>query len=137
MALSETVKFIWPFVNTCGEFVRRYTIEFIGTFFLVVAIGLTGDPLTIGLMLAAAIYMGGHISLAHYNPAITLAFWMRKEITNKDVPGYIIAQILGAVTASYFCLFLTGKTFHVVVVKHTHFLLPRYCLASKLDVWRV
>ena len=41
---------------------KNYITEFIGTFFLVLTIGLTGDPLAIGVMLMAIIYMGGHIS---------------------------------------------------------------------------
>ncbi|MCH7826938.1 MAG: porin, partial [Bacteroidetes bacterium] len=46
---------------------RNYLMEFIGTMFLVLAIGFSNNPLAIGLMLMAMVYMGGHISGGHYN----------------------------------------------------------------------
>ena len=52
---------------------KRYMMEFVGTFFLTVAISLVGNPATIGLILMAMIYVGGHISGAHFNPAVTFA----------------------------------------------------------------
>ena len=87
---------------------KKYTVEFIGTFFLVLTIVLTANgtyiqlaPLAIGLMLTALIYAGGHVSGAHYNPAITLAFWLRGKCLAKDIPGYVIAQIVGGLLAAF------------------------------------
>jgi aquaporin Z len=94
---------------------RKYTTEFIGTFFLVFAIvtsvlgGSPLAPLAIGVTLAAMVFAGGHISGAHYNPAVTLAVWIRGKIDSRDVPGYIAAQVAGAVAA--------GAIAHVVVGK--------------------
>ena len=51
---------------------KKYITEIIGTFFLVLIIGLTGNPIAIGLGLSVLVYMGAHISGAHYNPAVTL-----------------------------------------------------------------
>lgn len=85
---------------------RRYATEFIGTFFLVFTIGNTvlakADlaPLAIGMALAALVYAGGHISGAHYNPAITVAVHLRGRLPGADVGPYIAAQILGATTAA-------------------------------------
>lgn len=90
---------------------RSYTMEFIGTMFLVLAIGLTGDPWAIGAMLIALIYMGGYISGAHYNPAVTIAIWMRGKLAIRDVLPYIFAQVLGALVAAATCYYMTGKTF--------------------------
>ena len=64
---------------------NKYITEFIGTFFLVFTIGLVvikpgADafaPIAIGSALMVMIYAGGHISGAHYNPAVTLAVWLR------------------------------------------------------------
>lgn len=82
--------------------------EFIGTYFLMLVIGLAAvppqdagamAPLGIAAILIGMIYMGGHISKAHYNPAITLAFFMRKKI---DVAGaliFVVAQFAAAAAA--------------------------------------
>ena len=64
---------------------KNYIVEFIGTFFLVLVVGLTAGspgaaafaPVAIGTILMVMVYMGGHISGAHYNPAVTLAVLMR------------------------------------------------------------
>ena len=89
---------------------HKYLMEFIGTMFLVLAVGLTGNALAIGLMLAVMIYMGGHISGAHYNPAVTLAIVMRGKMEAKDVVPYMAVQIGGALVAALICAFL-GKGF--------------------------
>ena len=53
---------------------KIYIVEFIGTFFLILVIALTGNPIAIGAILAAMVYFGEQISGAHYNPAVTLGF---------------------------------------------------------------
>jgi aquaporin Z len=81
--------------------------EFVGTFFLVLTIGLTVisshpelAPLGIASMLMVMIYMGGHVSGAHYNPAVTLAVWMRGKMPAREVGPYMLAQVLGSLAAS-------------------------------------
>ena len=89
---------------------QKAIVELIGTFFLVLVIGLTAiapgagplGPLAIGLVLMVMVYAGAHISGAHYNPAVTLAAWMRGACRAKDVPGYLIGQFGGAVLAALF-----------------------------------
>jgi aquaporin Z len=92
---------------------RKYVTEFIGTFFLVLTIGMvviggTGDfaPLAIGSILMVMIFAGGHISGGHYNPAVTLAVLLRGKISVRDAVPYMIVQILGAAVASYVVLYL-------------------------------
>ena len=87
---------------------KNYIVEFIGTFFLVLVIGLTviepgaGSlaPLAIAAALMVMVYAGGHISGAHYNPAVTLAVWMRGKCDTKDVLPYMASQIVGAILAA-------------------------------------
>ncbi len=79
---------------------KKYITEFIGAFFLVLTIGLTGNPLAIGAALMVMIYAGGHISGAHYNPAVTLAVLIRGRVSMKDAMVYMICQLLGAVAAA-------------------------------------
>ena len=79
---------------------KKYITEFIGTFFLVLTIGLTGNPLAIGAALMVMIYAGGHISGAHYNPAVTLAILIRGRISIGDAMVYMSSQLAGAVAAA-------------------------------------
>lgn len=96
---------------------NKYVTEFIGTFFLVLTVGLcvVGGvemaPLAIGSALMIMVYMGGHISGAHYNPAVTLAVWMRGALPAKEVAPYMVAQVLGAIAASLAVNGILGETF--------------------------
>jgi len=95
----------------------RYLTEFVGTFFLVLTIGLTvisGSPmapLAIGSALMVMVYMGGHISGAHYNPAVTLAAVMRGVLPGKEAVPYMVSQILGATLGAFAAMMLAGQTF--------------------------
>lgn len=97
--------------------VRKLLTEFIGTFFLVLTIGLTVTagsqfaPLAIGMSLMVMVYMGGHISGAHYNPAVSLAAVIRGALPTSDFAGYVISQILGATAAAFVVNIITGQTF--------------------------
>lgn len=88
---------------------NRLVNEFLGTFFLVFTIcvaavyGMAGDaaPLAIGLVLTAMVYAGGHISKAHYNPAVSVAFYIRGcYISVREMVGFIGVQFLGAALAA-------------------------------------
>lgn len=95
----------------------KYVTEFIGTFFLVLSIGLsvTGNspmaPLAIGATLMVMVYMGGHISGAQYNPAVSLALLLRGKLSAADFVPYIITQLLGATAAAGAVFAIVGKTF--------------------------
>lgn len=78
---------------------KTYITEFIGTFFLVLGAAMYG-AVGASLALMVMIYAGGHISGAHYNPAVTLAVLIRGKATIKEAIPYWIAQLLGAVAAA-------------------------------------
>ena len=59
---------------------KKYFVEFVGTLFLILIIGLTSNPVAIGFGLTVLVYMGAHISGAHYNPVVSLAFIIKKDI---------------------------------------------------------
>jgi aquaporin Z len=97
---------------------KKYIVEFLGTFFLVATVGLTvlkpGDagamaPLAIGSALMVMIFAGGHISGGHYNPAVTLAVFLRGKCPWADVVPYWVAQVLGGVVAAAVALYLKGN----------------------------
>ena len=95
---------------------NKYLAEFIGTFFLVLTIGCTVigagagalAPLAIGAALMVMVFAGGHISGAHYNPAVTLAVFLRGRCPARDVGPYMGAQVAGAVLAALAVKFLKG-----------------------------
>jgi len=86
--------------------------EFLGTFFLVTVVSFTGNPLAIGGVLLVLVYSGGHISGAHYNPAVTLAMYLRKKISQTDALYYVAVQMLGAIAAAALYLF-THQVFFI------------------------
>ena len=92
---------------------NKYIIEFLGTFFLVLIIGLSQNPVAIGLGLAVLVYMGAHISGAHYNPVVSLAMLINNQIELKEFLFYLASQLLGSVLATYFIMLL-GNDFNVV-----------------------
>ncbi len=79
---------------------KQFVMEFIGTFFLVLVIALSGNPLAIGFVLMALVYMGGYVSGAHYNPAVTLAIWLQGKLSARKAVIYGIFQLLGGTAAA-------------------------------------
>ena len=92
---------------------NKYIIEFLGTFFLVLIIALSQNPIAIGLGLAVLVYMGAHISGAHYNPVVSLAMLINNQIELKEFSFYLASQLLGSVVATYFIMLL-GNDFEVI-----------------------
>ena len=95
---------------------RKIFVEGIGTFFLMLTIGQVAldpgaspfGPLAIGSVLMCMVYAGGHVSGAHYNPAVTLAVFVRRRATVHDLIGYIVFQIVAAALAASLVLWLKG-----------------------------
>lgn len=93
---------------------RRWIAELIGTFFLVLigpgaamvnaasggTIGHAGVALAFAFVIVAMIHAVGHLSGAHLNPAVTLAFWSVRRFPAREVIPYIVAQCFGAILAS-------------------------------------
>src|ERR1700719_1479137 len=95
---------------------RKYLVEFIGTFFLVLTVGMTVinpdggviAPLAIGSALMIMVYAGGHVSGGHYNAAVTIAVWLRGRCPQSDVLPYIGSQIAAGIVAAIVTLALKG-----------------------------
>lgn len=87
---------------------KKFFVELIGTFFLVFTIGASGNVWAIATVLMAMIYMGGYISGAHYNPAVTVGFILRGTITIKEGWVYWIAQFSGALLGGLMSIWITG-----------------------------
>lgn len=88
---------------------KRLLVEFLGTFFLVAAVALTANPLAIASMLMAWVYIGGYLSGAHYNPAVSLAAVQSKKLASSLLARYWLAQIAGGFAAYVLAAFLMGQ----------------------------
>lgn len=94
---------------------KKYLVEFIGTFFLVFTVGMSVRsgaafaPLAIGAVLMVMIFAGGHVSGGHFNPAVTLAVWMRGKCETKDVAPYMAAQFAAGLLAALIVATMMGK----------------------------
>ncbi len=99
----------------------QYLAEFIGTFFMVFfgcgsMVLATKDPnfngafipLIWGGVVSVMIYAVGHISGAHFNPAVTIAFWITRKFPSMRVPGYILSQVLGSCLACVLIMIIWG-----------------------------
>jgi aquaporin Z len=95
---------------------QRLLAEFFGTFWLVfggcgsavlaanfpeVGIGLVGVSFAFGLTVLTMAYSIGHISGCHLNPAVTVGLWAGGRFPARDIPGYVIAQVIGAIVAAW------------------------------------
>ncbi|KAL8228738.1 hypothetical protein R6Q57_013638 [Mikania cordata] len=95
-------------------FFQKLIAEFLGTYFMVFAgcgvvvvdterdhaIGQTGIAIVWGLVVMVMVYTVGHISGAHFNPAVTIAFAYSNKFPKKNVASYIIAQIVASILAA-------------------------------------
>src|SRR4051812_47449271 len=97
---------------------KKLVVELIGTFFLVLTVGMTGietgagviPALAIGSSLMVMVYAGGHVSGAHYNPAVSLAAFVRGKLPASDLIPYWVAQVAGAALAAGVAIYLHGKS---------------------------
>lgn len=93
-------------------FMKKYFVEAVGTFFLVLTIGLSqGNPFAVGGILVTMIYMGGYISGGHYNPAVSLAVYIRGKLDRQTTVFYIISQLLGSLAAASVYFMITAEVF--------------------------
>ena len=106
---------------------KKLAAESLGTFILVFAgtgaimindianaIGHVGIAMTFGFVIVALIYSFAHVSGAHFNPAVTIAFWTMGEFHRKNLIPYISAQVFGAILASICLYFLLNENFNSV-----------------------
>ena len=93
----------------------KYATEFVGAFFLVLTIGLTVvqevplAPLAIGSALMVMVYMGGHVSGAHYNPAVSVALTLAGKLERRELLPYVASQLAGALAAAFTVRALAGE----------------------------
>ena len=101
--LAEFFGTLWLVLGGCGSAVLAAAFPDVG-------IGLAGVSLAFGLTVLTMAYAIGHISGCHLNPAVTVGLWAGGRFPAKDIPLYIVAQVLGAIVgAGILYLIASGK----------------------------
>lgn len=90
---------------------KKFSAEAFGTFFFTVAVGVTVDPVSVGFILIALTYLAADISTAHFNPAVSLASWIRNKINLSELVLYLSGQIAGAILGGLFVWWISTTTF--------------------------
>lgn len=86
-----------------------FVVEFLGTLLLCSVVISTGRPVFIAVAFFLAMFLGGAISGGYFNPAITVMQWAKGTLTSQDFVGYVVAQILGGLSAlAAYRMFLRG-----------------------------
>ncbi|GLJ31320.1 hypothetical protein SUGI_0628340 [Cryptomeria japonica] len=110
-----------------AEFIKKLGAEMIGTFFLIFSgcgsvlvdkktdgsITHLGVSIVWGLTVMLLIYSVGHISGAHFNPSVTVAFATVNRFPVKEIPGYIVAQLVGSISAGFVLRLMFGDISHI------------------------
>jgi aquaporin Z len=102
-------------IPNCMTRAAKLLTEFVGTFIFLSVIALSGGagalgPLAIGAALMTMVYMGGHVSGAHYNPAVSFGLFLRRKIGGADLVGYWIVQLVAAALAFTVAYWVSGHT---------------------------
>ena len=100
-ALAEFIGTFWLVLGGCGSAVLSAAFPDVG-------IGLLGVALAFGLTVVTMAYAVGHISGCHLNPAVTVGLWAGGRFPAREIPTYIVAQVVGAVVAAYVLFFIAS-----------------------------
>ena len=100
---TELVGTFWLVLGGCGSAVLAAAFPDVG-------IGLLGVALAFGLTVLTMAFAIGHISGCHLNPAVSFGLWVGGRFPAKELPAYIVAQVLGGIAAAALLYFIaSGK----------------------------
>jgi aquaporin Z len=101
--IAEFIGTAWLVLGGCGSAVLAAAFPQLG-------IGFVGVALAFGLTVVTMVYAIGHVSGGHLNPAVSVGLWAGGRFSARDLPGYIVAQVLGAIAgAGLLYLIASGK----------------------------
>lgn len=106
---------------------KKYGVEFFGTFFLVLTVALSGNIFAVAGVLAAVVYAGAAVSGAHYNPAVSLAVWWQKKIDDQELIRYWAAQLLGGMAAALVTYIIAGQLFTLAPAEGANYWVAMLC----------
>lgn len=99
--LAECIGTFWLVFGGCGSAVLAAGFPDLG-------IGFLGVALAFGLTVVTMAYAIGHISGCHLNPAVTVGLWAGGRFDARDIPLYVIAQLLGAIIAAFLLFYIAS-----------------------------
>jgi aquaporin Z len=100
-AFAELFGTFWLVLGGCGSAVLSAAFPDVG-------IGLLGVALAFGLTVLTMAYSIGHISGCHLNPAVTVGLWAGGRFPAREIPAYVVAQVVGAILAAFLLYFIAS-----------------------------
>jgi aquaporin Z len=122
------------------EVQRKLVVEFIGTFIFLFTVGMATNeagagalaPLAIGSVLMVLVFAGGHVSGAHFNPAVSLAVYLRGRMAANELAGYIVTQFVAVVLAGLLVRYVGGREPHILVASSAKMLIVEFIFTFAL-----
>lgn len=119
---------------------RKLVVEFIGMFLFVFTVGMATNkagagvlaPLAIGSVLMVMVFAGGHVSGAHFNPAVSTAVFVRGRMTSTEYGAYVVTQVVAAVIAGLVVRAVGGHESHAQVASAGKMLVAEFIFTFAL-----
>jgi aquaporin Z len=122
------------------ELHRKLTVEFVGIFIFMFTVGMVTNktgagplaPLAIGSILMVMVFAGGHVSGAHFNPAVSTAVFLRGRMVAHEYGAYIVTQIVSVVLAGLLVRYVGGRETHAIVASTPKMLIVEFIFTFAL-----
>jgi aquaporin Z len=119
---------------------RKLVVEFVGMFLFVFTVGMATNktgagtlaPLAIGSILMVMVFAGGHVSGGHFNPAVSVAVFLRRRMLPNELGAYIATQVAAAVLAGMLVRYVGGRESHVATASSGKMLVAEFVFTFAL-----
>jgi aquaporin Z len=122
------------------ELQRKLTVEFVGMFIFMFTVGMVTNktgagplaPLAIGSVLMVMVFAGGHVSGAHFNPAVSTAVFLRGRMAANEYVSYVVTQFVAVVLAGLVVRYDGGRETHLAVASNPKMLVAEFVFTFAL-----
>jgi len=122
------------------ELQRKLAVEFVGMFIFMFTVGMATNkagagalaPLAIGAVLMVMVFAGGHVSGAHFNPAVSTAVFVRGRMAANEFGAYLVTQFVAVVIAGLLVRYVGGREAHAVVASSGKMLIVEFIFTFAL-----
>jgi len=119
---------------------RKLVVEFVGMFLFMFTVGMATNeagagvlaPLAIGSVLMVMVFAGGHVSGAHFNPAVSTAVFLRGRMASNEFGAYVVTQCIAAVIAGLLVRYVGGAQDHAPVASAGKMLVAEFLFTFAL-----